>query len=51
LKTAPGFIEAHVTLAQVFYRLQRKADGDRERAIAEKLTAAERAKKYGGKEK
>lgn len=34
---SPHFVEAHVTLATVYYRLKRKADGDRERAIVEKL--------------
>lgn len=36
---APDFTEAHVLLATAYYRLKRKADGDRERAIVEKLTA------------
>ena len=31
----PGFTEAHVSLATVYYRLKRKADGDRHKAIAE----------------
>ncbi|MGC9945844.1 MAG: tetratricopeptide repeat protein [Bryobacteraceae bacterium] len=34
---SPDFAEAHATLATVYYRLQRSADGDRERAIAQKL--------------
>src|SRR5262245_54972317 len=34
---SPGFTEAHVTLATVYYRLKRKEDGDRERAIVQKL--------------
>jgi tetratricopeptide (TPR) repeat protein len=33
----PDFAEAHATLAAVYYRLARSADGDRERAIAQKL--------------
>jgi Flp pilus assembly protein TadD len=37
LKDAPQFVEAHVTLATVYYRLKRKADADRERAIVDKL--------------
>jgi Tfp pilus assembly protein PilF len=37
VKESPHFLEAHVTLATVYYRLKRKADGDRERAIVEKL--------------
>ena len=34
---APDFAEAHATLATVYYRLHRSADGDRERAVSEKL--------------
>ena len=40
VKEAPSFSEAHVTLATVYYRLKRKADGDRERAILQTLNAA-----------
>ena len=43
VKEAPNFSEAHVTLATVYYREKRKTDGDRERAIAERLRAAEQA--------
>jgi tetratricopeptide (TPR) repeat protein len=43
LKEAPNFTEAHVVLATVYYRQKRKADGDRERALAERLRAAEQA--------
>jgi tetratricopeptide (TPR) repeat protein len=43
----PGFTEAHVSLATVYYRLKRKADGDRHKAIAEKLTAEAQAKQPG----
>ena len=39
LKEAPKFTEAHVSLATVYYRLKRKADGDRERAIVQQLNA------------
>jgi tetratricopeptide (TPR) repeat protein len=45
---APDFTEAHVTLATVYYRLKRKADGDRERAIVQKLTAQTQAKQQQG---
>lgn len=31
------FAEAHATLATVYYRLKRSADGDRERAVSQKL--------------
>jgi tetratricopeptide (TPR) repeat protein len=44
VKEAPSFIEAHVALATVYYRLQRKADADRERALAERLTREKEAK-------
>jgi len=37
---SPDFGEAHATLATVYYRLGRTADGDRERALADKLIAA-----------
>ena len=37
VKEAPSFVEAHVALATAYYRQQRKADGDRERAIVEEL--------------
>jgi tetratricopeptide (TPR) repeat protein len=37
-KDAPTFTAAHVSLATVYYRLKRRSDGDRERAIVQKLT-------------
>ena len=37
VKEAPAFLEAHVTLATVYYRLKRREDGDRERAIVDRL--------------
>jgi predicted Zn-dependent protease len=43
----PAFIEAHVSLATVYYRLKRKADGDRERAIVLKLNADKQALQPG----
>jgi tetratricopeptide (TPR) repeat protein len=43
VRQAPNFSEAHVTLATLYYRQKRKADGDRERAIAERLRTAEQA--------
>jgi tetratricopeptide (TPR) repeat protein len=48
IKEAPQFIEAHVTLATVYYRLKRKADGDRERAIVEKLNQEAQARQPKG---
>lgn len=47
----PDFVEAHVMLATVYYRLKRKADGDREQAIVNKLNAERQAKQLGAKEK
>ncbi len=47
LKAAPNFTEAHVTLATIYYRLKRKADGDNERAIVVKLNAEAQAKEPG----
>jgi len=44
---APNFTEAHVSLATVYYREKRKADGDRERGIVEKLNAEKQAKEKG----
>ena len=48
VKEVPAYIEAHVTLATVYYRLQRKPDGDRERAIVQKLNAEKQAKQVEG---
>jgi tetratricopeptide (TPR) repeat protein len=43
LKEAPNFVEAHVSLATIYYREKRKLDGDKERAIVAKLNAAQQA--------
>jgi len=43
IKDSPDFLEAHVSLATVYFRQKRKADGDRERAIVAKLNAAKQA--------
>jgi len=48
VKEAPGYTEAHVTLATVYYRLKRKEDGDRERAMVQKLNAAAQVKQQQG---
>ncbi len=37
VKDYPGFTEAHVSLATVYYRLKRKEDGDRERSTVRRL--------------
>jgi tetratricopeptide (TPR) repeat protein len=44
---SPGFAEVHGTLATVYYRLDRTADGDRERALAQKLTDERQAAQRG----
>jgi tetratricopeptide (TPR) repeat protein len=51
VKDAPDFVEAHVMLATVYYRLKRKADGDREQAIVNKLNAERQAKQPGAQDK
>jgi len=48
VKEAPRYTEAHVALATVYYRLRRKDDGDRERAIVQKLNAAAQVKQQQG---
>jgi tetratricopeptide (TPR) repeat protein len=49
-KEFPDFTEARVLLASVYYRLNRKADGDRERAIVQKLNAEKQAKEPGAQD-
>ena len=39
IKTEPKFLEAHVSLATVYFRQKRKLEGERERAIVAKLNA------------
>jgi tetratricopeptide (TPR) repeat protein len=39
VKRSPQFVEAHISLATIYYRLKRKQDGDREKALVQKLTA------------
>ncbi len=51
VRDTPDFVEAHVMLATVYYRLKRKADGDREQAIVNKLNAERQAKQPGAQEK
>ena len=43
VREAPKFTEAHVLLATAYYRLKRKEDGDRERAVVQKLNAETQA--------
>ena len=44
---SPAFVEAHVSLATAYYRLKRKADGDRQREIVAKLNAEAQARQPG----
>jgi tetratricopeptide (TPR) repeat protein len=47
----PSFVAAHVSLATAYYRLQRKAEGDAERAIVLRLNAEKQAAEPGVKSK
>jgi tetratricopeptide (TPR) repeat protein len=47
VKESPHFLEAHVTLALVYYRLKRPEDSKREREIVQKLTDEVQAKQPG----
>jgi tetratricopeptide (TPR) repeat protein len=51
VKDAADFVAAHVMLATVYYRMKRKADGDREQAIVNKLTAESQEKQPGAQQK
>jgi tetratricopeptide (TPR) repeat protein len=44
VKEAPSFIEAHVALATAYYRLERRAEADSERAIVERLNQEKEAR-------
>jgi tetratricopeptide (TPR) repeat protein len=46
----PDFIEAHVLLAFVYYRLNRNADGKREEAIIQKLNTEQQNKQPGSQD-
>jgi tetratricopeptide (TPR) repeat protein len=50
VRESPQFLEAHVTLALVYYRLKRPDDSKRERDIVQKLTAEAQAKQPGVKQ-
>jgi tetratricopeptide (TPR) repeat protein len=47
----PQFVEAHVSLATAYYRVGRKADADKERAIVLRLNAEKQAAEPGAKGK
>jgi len=46
-KQDPDWLEPHVELATVYYRLHRPADGAKERAIVDQLTAQQQSKGAG----
>jgi tetratricopeptide (TPR) repeat protein len=47
----PGFTEAHVSLATVYYRLGRREDGNREQAVVQRLKAEQKAREDAEREK
>ena len=47
LKEHGDFVEARVLLASVYYRLNRKEDGDRQKALIQKSNAEQQAKQPG----
>ncbi|MBV9264705.1 MAG: tetratricopeptide repeat protein [Acidobacteriaceae bacterium] len=49
VKAEPNFVEAHVSLASIYYREKRKADGDREREIIRELNAKKQAQEPGAR--
>ncbi|HEX6719543.1 MAG TPA: tetratricopeptide repeat protein [Pyrinomonadaceae bacterium] len=50
VKEFPDFVEARALLSSVYYRLNRKADGDREKAIVDKLHSEQQAKQPGSQQ-
>ena len=50
VQASPKFVEAHVSLATIYYRLKRKADGDRHREIVRKLNEEIQARAPGASE-
>jgi tetratricopeptide (TPR) repeat protein len=51
VKEYVDFVEARVLLASVYYRLNRREDGDREKSIIQKLNSETQAKQPGSQEK
>ena len=47
VKQNPDWLEPHVQLASLYYKLHRPADGAKERAIVDKLNADQQAKGPG----
>ena len=50
VKEFPDFVEARALLSTVYYRLNRKEDGDREKVMVDKLNAEQQAKQPGSKD-
>jgi tetratricopeptide (TPR) repeat protein len=50
VRESPAFTEAHVSLATIYYREKRKDDGDRERALVQKLNAERQSQQPAAKE-
>jgi tetratricopeptide (TPR) repeat protein len=49
-KEYPDFVEARVLLAKVYYRSNRKADGDREQAAVQRLNSEQQSKQPGSQQ-
>jgi tetratricopeptide (TPR) repeat protein len=49
-KDYPDFVEARAVLANVYYRLNRKQDGDREQAAVQRLTSEQQSKQPGSRD-
>ncbi len=49
VKEQPDYVDAHVLLATVYYRLKLKDQGDQERAVVVRLTAENQARQPGAK--
>jgi tetratricopeptide (TPR) repeat protein len=50
VRDEPRFTEAHVSLATAYYRLKRRDDGDRERAMVDQLTREQQAREPGARD-
>jgi tetratricopeptide (TPR) repeat protein len=50
VKEYGDFVEARVLLASVYYRLNRKADGDREKMNIQRLNSEQQAKQPGSQD-
>jgi tetratricopeptide (TPR) repeat protein len=49
-KEHPDFVEARAVLANVYYRLNRKQDGDREQAAVQRLNSEQQSKQPGSQD-